>query len=305
MRRIYRVMDYIETHLADDLNLELLAGVASFSPFHFHRLFSALTGETLNNHIRRIRLERAAALLMDKRPDTISDIAFACGFSGNAVFSRSFGEHFGMSPTTFRNGGYREIGKNRKLIGNNRQQQRKQDKPVADQDNYFRNDDNQHKKSMPMKVDVKEMPEMHVAYVRHIGNYSQVGAAFEKLMRWAGPRGLLAKPDTRVVAVYHDDPGVTEEDKLRTSVCVTLPDHVPVTGELGTMKVAGGTYACGHFELSESEFTGAWTAMMRDWLPESGFVCDDKPPYELYLNNHMEHPQKKHIVDICIPVRPM
>ncbi|MFP4469190.1 MAG: AraC family transcriptional regulator [Bacteroidales bacterium] len=57
--RINRVMDFVERNLSADLNLETLAGVANFSPFHFHRLFSAMTGETLNHFIRRARLERA------------------------------------------------------------------------------------------------------------------------------------------------------------------------------------------------------------------------------------------------------
>ena len=58
-RRVNRVVDYIEAHLSDELPLEKLAAVAAFSPFHFHRVFAAITGETLSDFIRRIRLERA------------------------------------------------------------------------------------------------------------------------------------------------------------------------------------------------------------------------------------------------------
>ena len=156
-----------------------------------------------------------------------------------------------------------------------------------------------------MKVEIKDLPEMQVAYIRHLGNYSKVGHAFEKLMRWAGPRGLFENPETKVLAVYHDDPGVTEEDKLRTSVCVTIPGGMKTDGEVGTMKVAGGTYACGRFEINDEEFEGAWNAMMGQWLPESGYLCEDNPPFELYHNNCEEHPETKHIVDVCIPVKPM
>lgn len=76
-------------------------------------------------------------------------------------------------------------------------------------------------------------------------------------------------------------------------------------GEVGTMKVAGGTYTCGRFEINDEEFEGAWNAMIGEWLPESGFLCDDSPPFELYHKNYEEHPEKKHIMVICIPVRPM
>lgn len=304
--RINRVMDYIEQHITDDLNLETLAAVASFSPFHFHRLFAAMTGETLNSFIRRTRLERGASMLMDaKRLDTITEIALQSGFSSNAVFTRAFREYFGMSPTEFRNGGYKKLGKMRKLHRKIGQDQRKNDKARRDGTAYFCDDNVKHQIIEIMKVEVKDIPAMHVAYVRHTGNYSKVGEAFGRLMQWAGPRGLLGKPDTKVLAVYHDDPGVTEEARLRTSVCVTIPDGMKTGGEVSNLDVEGGKYACGHFEITDKEFQGAWDAMMGKWHPESGYVCDDKPPFELYHNDHTTHPENKHIVDICIPVRPM
>ena len=58
--RINRVLDYIEANIDTALSLETLAGVAHFSPFHFHRIFKAMTGETLNRFIQRIRVEKAA-----------------------------------------------------------------------------------------------------------------------------------------------------------------------------------------------------------------------------------------------------
>lgn len=303
--RINKVVDYVEKHLDDELSLDVLADVASFSRFHFHRLFSAMTGETVSNFIRRVRLERAASLLMVKNRFTIADIASMCGFSGNAVFTRAFTDYFTMSPTAFRNGGFRELGKIRKLHSKKHQSLSNQSNTGEEGSDYFRPVNFKQKTGLIMKVEIREMPELHVAYVRHKGNYSEIGPAFDKLMRWAGPRGLIRPPATKVLAVYHDDPEVTEEKNLRTSVCITVPESTKVEGEIGLMKVEGGKYACGHFEVNEKEFQQAWDAMMRDWLPESGYQCADRLPYELYYNNHEEHPEKKHIVDICIPVKPL
>jgi len=56
--RVNRVLDYISEHLDEDLSLSRLSGVGCFSPFHFHRIFQAVTGETLNSHVRRVRLEK-------------------------------------------------------------------------------------------------------------------------------------------------------------------------------------------------------------------------------------------------------
>lgn len=305
IRRINKVVDYIDKHFDEELTLDMLADVASFSRFHFHRLFSAMTGETVNGFIKRVRLERAASMLMVKSRQTITEIAFQCGFSGNAVFTRAFNEYFQMSPTLFRNGGYKELSKTRKLHSNTHQTQSNSSNVLLASADYFRPVNFKQKTDVVMKVEVKEMPEMHVAYVRHIGNYSEVGPAFGKLMRWAGPRGLVRPPETRVLALYHDDPEVTEEKNLRTSVCITVPEGTKTDGDIGTMMVEGGKYACGHFEITEDQFQEAWNTMMRDWLPESGYQCADRLPYELYYNNHEEHPEKKHILDICIPVKPL
>ena len=55
--RINRVLDYIEENISGDLSLRTLASVAAFSPYHFHRIFRALTGETVNGFIQRIRID--------------------------------------------------------------------------------------------------------------------------------------------------------------------------------------------------------------------------------------------------------
>lgn len=165
------------------------------------------------------------------------------------------------------------------------------------------------KNKSEVKVEVKEMPEMHVAYVRHIGPYQGDAELFEslfdKLMRWAGPRGLLRFPETQVVAVYHDDPKITEEQKLRTSACITIPKGTPVEGEIGAMDIPEGKFAVARFEITSDEFQDAWDMLYGGWMPESGFQPDDRPCYELHHNNPKEHPDNKHVLDICVPVRPL
>ncbi len=158
-----------------------------------------------------------------------------------------------------------------------------------------------------LKVRVKDIPALHVAYVRHVGPYKGDAALFERLFTqlftWAGPRGLLASPDLKVLAVYHDDPAVTEESKLRTSVCITVPAGTNGEGEVGTMTIQGGTYAIAHFELDPTEYEAAWNAL-GSWLPGSGYQHDMKSPaFEVYLNDPREHPEHKHIVDIYLPVK--
>jgi AraC family transcriptional regulator len=158
-------------------------------------------------------------------------------------------------------------------------------------------------------VDVLDMPDMVVAYVRHIGPYKGDSALFERLMnrifKWAGARNLLNFPETKILAVYHDNPEITDESKLRTSVCVTVPEDTEVDGEVGKMTIPGGTYAVGHFEISDKEYEDAWNALYGIWLPKSGYQPEDGLAFESYLNDPGEHPENKCIVDIYMPVKPL
>ena len=76
-------------------------------------------------------------------------------------------------------------------------------------------------------------------------------------------------------------------------------------GEIGKAKIPAGKYAVAHFEITPDQYQDAWNAVYGGWLPESGYQPEDGPCYELYLNDPKEHPEGKHIVDICVPVKPL
>src|SRR5262249_11739813 len=100
--------DHIRSNLAEELTLERLAGIAAFSPFHFHRVFIAVTGETLNDFVRRVRLERAASALLFRPDLNVIDVALHFGFSSPAAFARAFKARFGMNASQWRAGGGEE-----------------------------------------------------------------------------------------------------------------------------------------------------------------------------------------------------
>lgn len=313
--RINRVVDYIEAHLGEDLSLETLAEVAHFSRFHFHRIFHAMMGETLNQFIHRLRLQKAAAWLVYYPKKTITEIALDCGFSGPAAFARAFKNKYQMSASAWRAGGYRQdrkIGKTDSKDGQTPGKNR-QDGGISSM--YIDPATYNPKWRIAMidtaqvQIEVRDMPPQPVVYVRHIGPYKGDEALFErlfgKLMKWAGPRGLLRFPETKMITVYHDDPEMTDEQKLRIEACITVPEGTPVEGEIGTMTIAGGKVAVAHFEIATEEYEQAWKLVFGDWLPESGYVPDDRPCYEVYHNDPNQHPEHKHIVDICVPVTPL
>lgn len=320
--RINRVIDYIENNIYEELTLETLAAVANFSRFHFHRIFSTMVGETLNHFIQRVRVEKAAVQLVANPKKAITDIAFDCGFSGSAPFSRVFRETFNMSPSQWRSRKYMPDEES-KICKNDGKKYQLVDKIWKDsqfslQYNYDENHnlkwritmkDLKNLRKLEADIEVKEMPDFHVAYIRHIGPYAGDAALFErlfgKLFKWAGARDLIRMPETQVMAVYHDSPDITDEDKLRLSVCITVPEDTKVEGEVGKMVVPGGKFAVGRFEINGDEYPHAWYTMMAGWMPESGYQPDDRLCYELYHNDPKEHPENKHILDICVPVKPL
>ena len=309
--RVNRVMDYVEQNLDRALRLDELARVANFSPFHFHRIFSALVGETLSDFIRRLRLERSAQRLVDNPKKSITEIALDAGFGESASFAKAFRERFGMTAGAWRTGGFREYGKSGQTKSKPGQAVRKKSQDAARPSLYTAGVYNTPPRRLHMlskerlRVEVKELPELQVAYIRHVGPYQGISRAFERLFRWAGPRGLVRFPQTKALAVYHDNPEITEADKLRSSACLTVPAGTKGAGEIGTMAIPGGLFAVAHAEIGPDEFGAAWTALMGGWLPESGYQPDDRLCYEVYLNDPKEHPQGKFIIEICEPVKPL
>lgn len=300
--RINRVLDYIEQNIANPFTLEELASVASFSKFHFNRIFRAFTGETPFQFITRVRLEKGATLLLTRPRDTISDIAFTCGFSDIAIFSRNFKSQFGKSASQFR----REKGE----YSNISQTMRNETQTGSEVSPYFCFITNQMKWRTNMElnksIEVQEMPAMTVAYIRHTGPYQGNEKLFEtlwnRLFAWAGPRGLIGGPGFKSLIIYHDDPNITAEDKLRLSVCITVPPDTKVDGEVGRMEMEKGMYVIARFEVDATQFGEAWSWLYGEWFPKSGYQPDDKPCFEMYPE---EPKDGKFIVDICVPVKPM
>lgn len=296
--RVNKVVDFIERNLDSDLTLDVLANQASFSPFHFHRIFTAFMGETVNQFVRRIRTEKAASALLSYPERNISDIALEYGFNSDSIFCRTFKDLFGMSASEFREVKFSEFSKNG-------QSDRKNGKETGAGGDYFCDENNLNTSFiMNTTIEVKDMPALQVAYCRHIGQFNEIGNAYEKLMRWAGPRGLLRFPATKTLTVYHDDPKVTDIAKIRQSACITIDSDVRTEGEIGKMEVDGGRFAVGRFEIDEKGFEDAWNQMCL-WIADNGYQAGDGYPYELYHNDHTQHPERKFILDICVPVKPL
>ncbi|MBR9660055.1 AraC family transcriptional regulator [Bacillus cereus] len=285
LRRIYKVQDYIESHINDSLSIEELADIAGFSKFHFHRIFKGIVDEPLSRYVNRLKLERATNLLTYRTDMTITHIAYHFGFTDSAVFSRTFKSHYGISPSQYRNDNSKNC------------------KDVRGIPQY-----NECKK-VRGNVEIVTADDIHVAYIRHIGTYEELTIAFpkmiEKLFHYAAKENCHGFEDTKVLTIYHDHHEFTEENHLRTSLCIKIPEGSPVeTSDIGIMVIPSGKYAVGHFEIFQDEYKGAWDFLYGEWLPNSGYKPRDSYPFEMYKNDPRRHPENKHIVDIYVPIEP-
>ena len=293
--RIGQVIHHINEHLDDSLQLHELARIACFSPFHFHRIFSTITGETLNAFINRKRMERVASKLLQGNHESLSALAYAYGFKNASSFSRSFKKYFGMSPTEFTKNIPAPFSKISKVDSKDGQDKIRIEEYICSIDKYL------NWIKMNAQMDIRQMPAMNLIYMDHYGPFEKIGSVYEKLFRWAGPKGLLTNPDLKTITVYHDDPKVTDISKVRQSAGIKVHREVSVAGDVGFMTIPADKYAVGRFEITEREFGKAWDSMCV-WVAEKGYQSKDGFFYELYHNDHMQHPEKKFIVDICIPV---
>ena len=299
--RMNRVVDHIQTHLAEPLDLERLAGVACFSPFHFHRLFRAWMGETLQDFVLRLRLERAAQLLVFNRLETISEIALACGLSSSSSFARAFKKGFGVSASQWRN--RKNCQSNRKpweASGTAALGFSKLPGPMVRQENPMT--------QLPFDVHVRRLAPATLAYLRHVGPYKGDTALFrrlfEQLFAWAGPRGLMTS-DTSYLSLFQDNPNLTPAAKQRMEVALTVPAGTPPAGEIGIQALEGSLYATARTRVRIEDYAAQWDLLVADWLPASGYQPDHRPAMEFYLNNPETDPEGKYHVEICLPVRPL
>ncbi|MCD4705115.1 GyrI-like domain-containing protein [bacterium] len=160
---------------------------------------------------------------------------------------------------------------------------------------------------MENKIQIKKLEEKQVAFVSFIGNYignSEVFKnLFNKLFKWAGPKGLISS-NTTFLASYQDDPKTTPPEELKLDLCMTIPSDIEVEGEIEKKILPGGKYVTMHAELTGPEEYGpAWEKVVK-WMIENNEEIDmSRPSYEIYLNNPEEHPQKHHIVEICMSAK--
>ena len=286
---VQRAVDRIVTHLDDALELETIAADACLSPFHFHRIFRGMVGETSLELSRRLRLERAAWQLATT-DRAVTAIAFDAGYETHEAFSRTFRAAYAASPTGFRQMRRPRIelaatcGVHFTLDGSV--------PAIIPRDSGGRN----------MNVTIETMPELRVGAVHHTGPYNQISSAFAKLGQIVQTAGVAASADTRMLAIYHDDPETTPADALRAEAGMTLPSNATMPAGLDEHIVPAGRYAHATHIGPYERLGDVWARLMGEWIPASGERIADGPSYEIYANTPMDTPKDELRTEIYVPL---
>ncbi|MDU1892165.1 MAG: AraC family transcriptional regulator [Dysgonomonas sp.] len=273
-KRINTVIEFIANNLDREIELNELAEMSNFSPFHFHRIFKGIVHESIGAFIVRMRIETAARLLrFTSLP--IQDIAYSIGYNSPSSLTKVFRQYYNISPTDYRNNKTYTIMKPLQL-----------------------NPDLKIKAPKVVELEAKK-----AIYIRLNGDYSSLGYgdAWTQLWQYVKENKLYSA-GIEHIAIYHNDPKITEAEKLRTDICLTIHKPVEAKGDIGIKEINGGKYAVFLYTGSYDKLGMVYDTIYGIWLPESGYQVRMEPGFEKYVNNPENTDPEKLKTEIYVPI---
>ena len=247
------VVDYINLHLGEEIDLKSLAKISHFSPFYFHRIMKAFLGEPVGTFIVRTRTETAARLL--RYTDLpIADIAYRIGYSSSSSLSKVFKQFYGISPLEYRNN------KNFVIM-----------KPAIIHP------------ELKLKREIKELPVRNVIYIRLFGEYklNDYCGTWMRLQQFVQEE-KLPMGEVMPYCIFHDDPKVTPIEKLRTDVCMVMPTAATPKGNIGFKQLPAGRYAIFLYKGSYEHLQSVYDTIYGKYIPEMECTFRDEASAERY-----------------------
>jgi AraC family transcriptional regulator len=286
-RRIDRVIDYLRANLDRPVKLKELAKVACFSEFHFHRIFGAVTGETLKQFTNRLLLEKTARLLRFSK-QSLTNIALECGFSSSASFSRAFRSGYDTSPSQFRKTGKIKKRKIRKAI-------------YTGQEYVLPMSEAKKKAAFPVRL--LDLPERHVVYIRVIDAFEmdRVLAACKKVIEWAKSQNIFSRGV--LFGMTLDDPDVTPKHLYRYEVCLASDSPFECGDGMAKLKMPAMRYAVTRVSGDIRWVATAWDYLIRSWLINSAYEPEHAPALEVFLDKEKATDWSHFELELCLPIR--
>jgi AraC family transcriptional regulator len=279
--RIERATRYIALHLREDLALSDIATESAFSEFHFHRIFSAITGETVARYVRRLRLEMAANRFQHDPGSTVTTIGMECGFNNPAVFSRAFKERFGVTPDLYRKG--------RRSV--KREKTGRFGRPFS-------------RRSVE-RVSVAVFPPERILVLSRVGPYDKSLISFYRKVE-RRTRSMRAAGSFRMIGITLDNPHITPRNLCRYELGVAVPEGVEALAEGEIRFFSPGTTALYPFEGMPFLLERGFDDLYIYWLPESGYQPAEAPAFIVHRDDRFFSGLfRKTRIDVCLPVKPL
>jgi len=288
--RIQKSIDYIESRLEENIEINKLAQEAYMSCSNYYRMFFALTGYSVREYIRRRRISSAVDCIKGT-DESILDIALKFGYESNEAFTRAFKRITGYPPSAFRNSSLKFCFERMNIM-----------------DKYFDIQDEKLLEKYPDIKVLKELEPFRVAYYRYYGPEPEKNA-FSVMRDWLKKSGLKFEKDKlRIFGFDNPSPSGLEQTEYGYEVWVTIGDDVVVNDDLVKTKMfQGGLYAvCGVRNLvpggDGSEIGDTWQRFGR-WIKESKYVIGNHQWLEehLHFNDDFEHTGG---MDLYMPIAP-
>ncbi|HEY3762314.1 MAG TPA: GyrI-like domain-containing protein [Verrucomicrobiae bacterium] len=290
--RILRVLIHIQKHLDGTLDLEELSRIACFSSFHFHRIFAAMTGETLADHVRRLRLERAATELTSDAKQVIQ-VALDAGYEAHEAFTRAFKTAYGVAPAQFR--------RTPRTIAIRPASSGVHFRPGIPLTRFNTN----HIRTKVMKVITKKIKPMHVAYLRHVGPYEETRQTWMYLIACVSTARQIRKRSV-FIGMGHDNPAVTPAAELRYDACITVDKSYKPRKPIELKTIAGGDHAVIK-NCPAAKIKNAFGHLYGRWLAQSGRELRPTPGFMVLTGVQTTGPRKPRKqrlrVDIYMPLQ--
>lgn len=274
-RNLNRVIEYIHNHLGEKIEIKTLAEISHFSQFHFHRISRALLGEPIGIYITRTRVETAAKMIRYTNLN-IKEIGFRVGFETPSSFSKSFKNHFKVSPSSYRKNKHYSI-----------------------------------KKMNIMKVDLNikkpkilTLDNQNCIYYRMHGAYQTLdyGNAWEKLWEQIKVQKLFTK-GIQSIGLPHDDPKVTHDDKIRYDACLVIHKEAKPSNDIGVKTLKGGKFAMFLYQGSYKHFAQVYDYIFNEWLMNNDYELRDAPTRERYISHPDRVAEDKLKTEFYLPIK--
>jgi AraC family transcriptional regulator len=289
LQRINLVLNHIRTHLSDDLSVNTLARVASFSPFHFHRIFKTITGETLNDVVLRLRVERAVALMKSAPQMSIREAALAAGFTSSPVFTRAFKKQYSISPRQWNRQSPLKESKNGQLI---------EGLPY-----YTIESLSEIELTKVYHVHLQAVPAQRLTYIRVFNSYQPepILSAYKRLIAWYQARGGQLT-HTTLYGMSQDDPDITPLPLCRFNWALSVPQDWVLDEHVDEWCMPSCHIAYIHCAGDIFEVDRVWQYLYRYWLPRSRFQPDNLPAMEIYHRQPIDIGWERFDLKCAVPV---